>query len=229
MSVEAEAIGESVFRAAHRPQPTLSNLTWLTGSTESRAEMMSRRCLERDSSPNPGMVSAKCEVMCLMGRGPWTKSRLASFSGVTDAAAARARGELVLSGPNAPLAPAPPAWAPTVGLDVEGLLVPLGPWLVTVFRDEDREPEGFARMDAGDEMADDEENLRGVGLEAGCLCEDGTVGKSCCGVDSDAGWPEEVAAANRDPNESDLVCAPNPGDVDLRFALKLLESCEVLR
>lgn len=34
-----------------------------------------------------------------MGRGPWVSSRLASFSGVTDAAAARARGEFVFRGP----------------------------------------------------------------------------------------------------------------------------------
>lgn len=59
MRVEADVIGESVLRAAQRPQPTLSNLTWLTGSTESRAEMMSLRCLDKDKSPNPGMVRAR--------------------------------------------------------------------------------------------------------------------------------------------------------------------------
>lgn len=57
--VEADVIGESVFLAAHLPQPTLSNLTWFTGSTESRAEIINLRCLDSDRSPKPGMVRAK--------------------------------------------------------------------------------------------------------------------------------------------------------------------------
>lgn len=86
--------------------------------------------------------------MCLMGRGPWTSKRLDSFSGVTDAAAARARGEFVLSGP-----PAEPAGAR--GFE-EGLLGPLEAWLVTVFRDEDREPAGLARIEVGEDTDEDE-------------------------------------------------------------------------
>ena len=44
------------------------------------------------------MVVDRWDVIWRMGRGPCVSSRLASFSGVTAAAAANASGELVLSG-----------------------------------------------------------------------------------------------------------------------------------
>lgn len=64
--------------------------------------MIKRLCFESESSPNPLTVSARCEVICLIGSGPCAVSRAANFSGVTAAAAARASGEFVLSGPVLP-------------------------------------------------------------------------------------------------------------------------------
>lgn len=92
--------------AAQRPHPTFSNIIpSFLALGESKAAIISRRCLDSDKSAKPGMVIAKWDVIWRIASGPWlTKSRM-SFSGVTAAAAASPIGEFVLRGPD----PEPPA------------------------------------------------------------------------------------------------------------------------
>lgn len=60
--------------------------------------MIRRRCFDRESSPNPAIVDARCDVICRIGSGPCAISSLRILSAVTAAAAATAMGECVFNG-----------------------------------------------------------------------------------------------------------------------------------
>lgn len=83
-----------ILRTAQRPQPTFTNSDF----GDSRTPIISRRCFDKLNSPKPGIVDARCAVMCRIGRGPCWISSLLILSAVTAAAAATATGECVFNG-----------------------------------------------------------------------------------------------------------------------------------